>query len=154
MATWNLLRAWCQGRRHSLSPACHHWIAANISPVQRQWLDSTFSKMPKTQKSLPSILRYAVWCAGASPSEVGSAWVTGSSRLTGRAWWPRHMRRSSRPCRTPLERLNSLAHIHTHTHTPCRGDFLFDLLTETEIYFSLFFDRSTWRPCRQPCSDF
>lgn len=27
----------------------------------------------------------------------------------------------------------------THTHTPCRGDFLIDLLTKTELYFSFFF---------------
>lgn len=32
-----------------------------------------------------------------------------------------------------------LTHTHPYRHTPCRGDFLIDLLTKMELYFSLFF---------------
>lgn len=65
----------------------------------------------------------------ASQSEVESVWVTGSSRSTGRVWWPQHMRRLSRPCPTLWARSVS----HSLSLSPTHTNPLFYFLTETDL---------------------
>lgn len=96
--------------------------------------------------------RYAAWCEEASPSEVASVWATGSSRLTDRAWWPLHTRRLSRPCPTLSERLNT--HTQTRAHTLFFWVHIKPRDNPRDENSSCFLSaRSTWKPCRLPCSD-
>lgn len=100
--------------------------------------------------------RSAVWWGGVLQKGVESEWATASSRLTGRVWWPRPMRRSSIFFLVQLERYSNTITLPSDSifMSQCMQLKCSHIVMDSAScqWLFLLHLRSTWRPCLLPCT--